>query len=79
MLSSTDMKKTDMEELGEMNGWQEALTHPESWWSAFQARSFADREILFKELSMATERFPIDSFRSCEALLNIWLAFLELH
>lgn len=79
MLASSVSKRIDPEEVKEAEGWQDYLNHPESWWSAFQAQSLTDREVMFKELSQATERFQIDSFRSCEALLNIWLAFLEIH
>ena len=79
MLASSVSNRTDSEEIKDVGGWQVSLNHPESWWSAFQAQSLTEREVMFKELSQATERFQIDSFRSCEALLNIWLAFLELH
>lgn len=74
MLASKDV--TD-----NLDEWASSLGHPESWWSVFRAQYITDKNILFKELGNATERFSIDSFRKDESnsLLCIWLAFLELH
>jgi hypothetical protein len=74
MLTSKDVNDS-------LEEWAGSLNHPESWWGVFRVKGIADKNILFKELGNATERFSIDSFRKDEgnSLLNIWLAFLELH